>query len=682
MEIIVAETAGFCFGVKRAVDTVYNLLETSKDKIFTIGPVIHNEHVIRELEEKGVTVVGKADEINHPGSAVIRAHGITPNSYKELEERKVDIIDATCPYVKKIHKLVREKYDQGYQIIIIGDKNHPEVIGINGWCENSAYIVNSVSEVDMLPETEKECCVVAQTTLTKDTWEKINDKLKNKFKNFHKFDTICKATSKRQKEAAEIAKRVDMMIVIGSKNSSNTQKLYEICKAICPCTIKIETSGEIPPVDIKKIKKVGITAGASTPDWVIKEVLRKMDELNKQENEMDFKEAFEESLVTLRSGEIAKGRIIGFNNSEVFVDLGYKSDGIIPIEEFDDDPDFNIKEDIKIGDEVTVFIVRVNDGEGNVLLSKKRVDAINNWENIEEAYKSKSPIRVKVIEVTKGGLIAFYKGIRIFIPASQVSDRFENDLDKFLKQVLEIRIIELNKNKKRVVGSRRVLVEEEKIRLENELWANIEVGKEYTGTVKSLTDFGAFVDIGGVDGLVHISELSWTKIKKASEVLKVGEVVQVKVLEFDREKKRISLGYRKPEDNPWVIVGNKLNVGDIIKGKVVRLVPFGAFVEIQEGVDGLVHISQISNVRISKPGDVLEVGQEVEAKVVEMDIEAQKISLSIKEVNPIDPEVKEEKSNENKSTNDDIPSEHKEDMSVTLGDIVDSALQKNEVTEA
>lgn len=672
MEIYVAETAGFCFGVNNAVNTVYKLLEESNKPIYTMGPIIHNEQVVNHLKSQGVKVVDKVEDLNPPGDVVVRAHGIMPQTYKEIEEKGLHLIDATCPYVKKIHKLVKEKYNEDCQIIIVGDKDHPEIKGINGWCNNSAFIVNDVKEVDMLPPTEKKCCVVAQTTITSEKWESINKKLKNKFKNLIKFDTICGATSRRQREAAEIAKKVDMMLVIGSKSSSNTQKLYEICKAICPETYKIETSGDLPPVDIKKIKKVGITAGASTPDWIIKEVLERMEELNKQGNEMNFKEAFEDSLVTLRSGEIVKGKIIGFNDSEVFVDMGYKSDGIIPMEEFDDDPDFNPGESLKVGDEIDVFIVRVNDGEGNVLLSKRKVDAQKSWSELEEAYRSKTPVKVKVVEVTKGGLIAVAKGTRIFIPASQVSDRYVKDLNEYLKQTLNIRVIEFNKKKRKVVGSQRILIEEEKEKKENEVWNNIEQGKKYTGTVKNLTDFGAFVDIGGVDGLVHVSELSWTKIKHPSEVLKEGDKIEVTVLDFDREKNRISLGYRKPEDNPWVIAGNKYKVGDVVKGKVVRLVPFGVFVELGEGVDGLVHISQISNVRIAKPGDVLKVGQEVEAKIIEMDIEAKKISLSIKEVNPIDPVVPEKEQKDRENNKGELPTEHKEDMAVKLGDIVES----------
>lgn len=675
MEVVVAKTAGFCFGVDKAVKLVYDLLGTTKGSIYTFGPIIHNEQVVENLKSKGVDSIDDLDGIEPGSDVIIRAHGVGPATYEKAREKNIKIHDATCPYVKKIHDLVREKHAKGYGVIIIGDKNHPEVIGVNGWCGNTALIVNNREDLNGLSKDSRKMCVFAQTTITSDKWEELNKELNNIFENLERFDTICNATSTRQSEAAELAKKMDMMFVVGGKNSSNTQKLFDICKKFCKDTFKIETSGDIPPMDIKHHKKIGITAGASTPEWVIKEVIERMDELNKMENELSFKEAFESSLVTLTTGEIVKGKIIGFNNAEVFIDMGYKSDGIIPISEFSDDPDFDPEKSLKAGDEVEVFIIRVNDGEGNVLLSKKKVDSIKNIEKIEEAYEKKLPVKVKVTDVTNGGVIANAGGVRVFIPASQISDRYVKELNEFLKKTLDVRIVEYNKQKRKIVGSHRIILEEEKGKKEGAVWETIEVGKIYTGTVKSLTDFGAFVDIGGVDGLIHISEMSWSKIKHPSEVMKVGDTVEVKVLEFEKEKRRISLGYRKVENNPWYNIAEKFKAGDIVKGKVVRLVPFGAFIEMEQGVDGLVHISQISSVRIAKPGDVLQVGMEVEAKVTEINAEAKKISLSIKEVNPIDPEKKKDDQKEEAAAaekKEEVPSEHKEELSNTIGDILNS----------
>ena len=672
MELVIAGTAGFCFGVNNAVKIVFDLARNTESRIYTLGPIIHNDQVVDKLTQCGVKAIDVPEQSEAPAKVVIRAHGVGPEILSALKERGVEIVNATCPYVEKIQRLVSNKYDEGYQIIIIGDRTHPEIIGINGWCGNSAYIIEDAGEVETLPEIKKNICVVAQTTFIREKWEKIIQSLNKRFENVLKFDTICNATDKRQTEAGKISREVDMVLVIGGENSSNTNKLYEICRANCERTYKIQTASDIPPVDIKKIKKIGITAGASTPDWVIKEVIHKMSELDKQDFEMSFAEAFESSLVTLTTGQITKGKIIGYNNSEVFVDLGFKSDGIIPMQEFSDDAEFNPEKSLKVGDEIDVFVVRVNDGEGNVLLSKKKVDAVKGWDVIEAAFENKTPVTVKITEKVNGGVIGNSSGIKIFIPASQISDRFVKDLQEFVKQVIQVQIIELNRQKRKVVGSARVIIEKNKETASNEIWSSIEIGKTYQGTVKSLMDFGAFVDIGGVDGLVHLSELSWNKIKHPSEVVKAGDEIIVSVLEFDKDKKRISLGYKKQDDNPWNKVVEKYQVGNVITGKVVRLVPFGAFVEIEQGLDGLVHISQISSVRLGKPGDVLKVGQQVEAKITELDAEAKKISLSIKEVNPIDP-ANAKKEEPVAAPGEELPTEHKEEMTNTIAEnITDS----------
>ncbi len=686
MKIILAKTAGFCFGVNNAVSIAYNLLENKQDKIYMLGSIIHNEQVVDDLKQKGIIKISDICEADEEGKIIVRAHGVSPDIYEEAGNRHQRIIDATCPYVNKIQKLVSEKQKEGYTIVIAGDRNHPEVQGINGWCSNKALIADNPDEVELFPDIEEPVCLVAQTTITKEKFESIYYKLKEKCKNVLKFDTICNATSSRQEEAAEIARISDMMLVIGSKKSSNTQKLVEICKKYCVETYLIETYGDLPPINIQKIKTLGITAGASTPERIIEEVIEKMDELNKQENELSFEEAFESSIVTLRSGEVVKGKIIGYNNAEIYVDLGYKSDGIIPVEEYTDDPDFKPETTVKIGDEIEVFIVRVNDGEGNVMLSKKKVDSIRSIDVVEEAYENKTELTGKVVEITNGGVVASVKGVRVFIPASQISERYVKDLNEYLRQTITMKIIEFNKQKKKIIGSRRAVIALDRERTESTFWSDIETGKKYDGVVKSLMDFGAFVDIGGVDGLVHISELSWTKVKHPSEVLKVGDKVEVIVLEFDRDKKRISLSMKKDEENPWFNASEKYQVGDIVKGNVVRLVPFGAFIELEKGLDGLVHISQISNARLAKPGDVLKIGQEVEAKIVEVNVEAKKINLSIKDVNPIDPEnympepVKEistKGAEIEEAVEEALPTEHKETLTNTIAD----ALEKTQIVE-
>jgi len=656
--IIVAKTAGFCFGVNKAVSTVYGLLEKEDSEIYTLGPVIHNDQVNEQLKKKGVKIIDTVDQANKSGKIVIRAHGIAPEVYEQLQTSNHEIIDATCPYVKKIHDLVQQKCKEDYTIIIVGDKNHPEVIGIEGWCRGKNIVVNDRSEAALIKPTNERACVVAQTTITRDKWDGVNEELIGKFTIIEKYDTICNATSKRQIEAEKIAQQVDIMLVLGSESSSNTQKLYEICKKHCEETYRIETIGGMPPLHIKN-KIIGITAGASTPEWVIEEVIRKVNELNKDENELSFKEAFESSLVTLHTGDVVEGKIIGYSGSEVYVDLGFKSDGIIPLDEFSDDPDFD-PASLTVGDVIKVFVVRVNDVEGTVKLSKKKIQSIEGYKKIEEAFENKQAIQVRITDVVKGGVVGVANGVRVFIPASQISDRFIKDLNEFVKQVLSVKIIELDRSKRKVVGSRKEILAAEKSVLLEKVWGEIEIGKTYTGTVKSLTDFGAFVDIGGVDGLIHISELSWNKIKHPSQVVKLGDIVEVYILDFDRAKSRISLGFKKAEDNPWFNAEEKFAVGNVVKGKVVRMVPFGAFVELGNGIDGLVHISQISNVRLAKPSDVLEIGQEIEAKVIELDLTAKKVGLSIKELNPIDP-IKNEEAVVTEA-GEVIPSEHVEEL--------------------
>lgn len=667
MIIKMAKHAGFCFGVNKAVKTAFDL--RFDGRVFTMGELIHNKQVIDELQKKGIKSLDSLDSLETLLSGdcvIIRAHGIGKLTYDALTEKNVKILDATCPNVKRIHEIVKAQANEDNQIIIIGDSKHPEIIGINGWCEGKALIINHESDVEKLPYSEKKAVVVSQTTYKREKYEELCDLLKKKFAFVLKFDTICNATVQRQAEAAELSRDVDIMIVIGGRNSSNTQKLYEICKENCSETYLIENYDELPLFD-KNARTVGITAGASTPETVIKEVIFHMEDMmNGHEGEIDFSKALDATFTDLKTNEVIKGKIIGYNNNDVFVDLGYKADGLIPMEEFLDDPDFDPEKDLKPGKEIEALVVKINDGEGNVSLSKRRVDSIRGFEIAEEAFKNKTPIEAVIKEIVKGGAVADFKGVRVFIPASQLSDRFIKDLTPFQGKKVKIIITEMA-NRRKVVGSCRSLIEEEKAQKSEAFWNEVEIGKEYTGNVKSLTKFGAFVDLGGVDGLIHISELSWKKIDDPSKVLNVDDTVTVRVTGLDKEKKKISLGYRKSEDNPWFNIENKYKAGDVISGLILRMVPFGVFVEIEEGVEGLVHISQISNTRIGRPEEVVSIGQKVDMKIMDINTELKKISLSIKEVMPIDP-VREGVSNEEQSS--DAPTGHNEDMSNTIGDII------------
>lgn len=638
-KVTLAKTAGFCYGVKRAVDGVYGKYNEGK-KIATLGPIIHNRQVIEDLQSKGIYSYSSVSDIPKDCIIVIRAHGVGENVYKEIGKR--EYLDLTCPFVSKIHKIVSEHYKKGYEIIIVGDKNHPEVIGINGWCNDSATIINDTNyKIDEI-FAEKDICIVAQTTINRDFFGEIVQNIKKTCKSTLIFDTICNATKDRQKEADEISRNSDTMIVIGGKESSNTRKLFEISKRNCSNSYHIETIEDLP--QIKTFKKIGITAGASTPSSIIEEVVKAMSENLK--NEENFAELFEQyGSKTLNNGDIVEGTVVEVRNNEVIVDLGgFKYNGQLAADQLTDDPTLKPSDVVKEGDVIKVYVVGVNDGEGKVVLSRKKVEAMESWNKIKAAYESGEILEGKIIKAVKGGVIALTDGSQVFIPARQASGRFVQDLQSLVGTTVNYKIIEIDERRRRIIGSVRVILEAARKEKEEKFWAEAEVGKRYSGTVKSLTSFGAFVDIGGVDGLVHISELSWNKIKHPSEVVKEGDVLDVYIKDLNAETKKISLGFKKMEDNPWTIAQSKINVGDVVKCKIVRMVPFGAFAEIMPSVDGLIHISQIADRRIEKPEDVLTLGEEVEAKVTELNWDEKKISLSIRALIPV-PE-KEEKEEE------------------------------------
>ena len=635
MEIITAKSAGFCFGVNRAIEACYNEIEKG-GRIVTYGPLIHNKNVNKDLENKGVKSVDTLDGCEG-ATVIIRSHGVGKAVYDELERRNIHYVDGTCPFVKKIHNIVRKKRDEGYEIIIIGDGKHPEVIGINGWCDNSAITVDNVDDAQkLILDDEKKYAVVVQTTFRESKYYDILKILKEKSKKITEGNTICSATEERQTEAVKISQNVDKMLVIGDKGSSNTQKLYEICRKNCRNTYYIETIEDLVLNNCKFNDKIGITAGASTPPAIIKEVITTMSEMDGVKNTMEgeeltFEQMLNDSFVTLHTGDVVKGTVISTAGEEVSVNLGYKSDGIIPRGEFSSDASVVPSKVVQPGDEIEVFVVRVNDGDGNVLLSKKKVESQKGMEEIEKAFEEKATVTGKVVKIVKGGLIAVANGIQVFIPSSQVAGRFVEDLSVYDGTELTFNIIELDRAKHRIIGGRKALLAKEAEEKKAAVFATLEAGKKVTGTVSRITDFGAFVDLGGVDGLIHISEMSWGRISNPKEVLSEGDTVEVVVLDVDKEKSKISLSLKDVTPNPWTMAAEKYVVGSVVEGKVVRMVPFGAFIELEPGVDGLVHISQIANKRVEKPEDELKIGETIKVKVIDVNAEQKKISLSKKE---------------------------------------------------
>ena len=625
MKVILAESAGFCYGVKRAVELAQKTAAETQG-CWMLGDLIHNAHVVNDLAARGIRKTEDPSSLGAGDTVVIRSHGELKSVLDTLEAQGVRCVNATCPNVLHIQELVSQAEQEGRQAIIIGERHHPEVMGLASWCTHP-LVFQTPEEVEAWlwegnfdPETP--VTVVAQTTCIRELFESSCKILKKQCTNVKIFDTICYATRKRQNEAAEIAAEVDVMVVVGDRKSANTQHLAEICRQNCSRVLQIEGADELSAADFADCRAAGLTAGASTPAGIIKEVKTTMSEEIKSTETMEesFEELLNQSFKTLNTGEKVTGIVTAITPTEVQVDVGAKQYAYIKLSELSDDPTAKPEDIVKVGDEVETYVVRVNDVEGYAELSKKRLDAQKIWENIETAVEDKTVLEGTVTEENKGGIVVSVKGIRVFVPASQSGQPRGADL----------RITEVNRARRRVVGSIRSVTDEARKAAQEAVWSSIEVGKHYTGTVKSMTSYGVFVDIGGVDGMVHISELSWSRIKNPAEICKVGDTMDVYVISFDPEKHKISLGAKDHSVDPWQVFMNKYGVGDTAEVRIVKLMPFGAFAEVVPGVDGLIHISQIADRRIEKPEDVLSEGQIVNAKITAIDEEKKKISLSIR----------------------------------------------------
>jgi 4-hydroxy-3-methylbut-2-enyl diphosphate reductase len=692
LEVIKAKNIGFCFGVSRAVQIA---LDAACDNcVVTYGDIIHNPQVVEYLKQKGITSVESIDGLKNNNKLIIRSHGVEPDIYEKCKQLGVEVIDATCPYVSRIQRKAKYCYDNDIQLIIFGEATHPEIIGINGWAGKKSIIITNVEQAKELHDINK-AVLVAQTTADRELWNEVVEVVKDKVEDLDIFDSICESTCLRQKEAEDISKKSDMVLVIGGKHSSNTKKLYNICKKNCENTYHVETIDEIKSIDFTNIINVGIISGASTPDWIIKEGLTIMSDLNKttemndelkqdkdkvvveqtakekveekveekkevketviQENnentsasnevaevnvsqsdvdekklQESFMEDIEKSMVTIKTGMIVKGKVVTVNNDEVCVNIGYKADGIVTKQEFSLDQDITLSEAVKEGDEFEVEVLRVRDEDGNVLLSRKNVESRKNWQLLLDTYKDQEYFDCIGKQVVKGGLIATINGIRAFIPASHLDVRYVNDITEYVGEQMKVKIIEIEKHRRRVVASRKQYILDEEKRHKDEIWDAIEEGSTVRGVVRRLTDFGVFVDIGGSDGLVHVTDLAWGRVNHPKDIVTVNQEIDVVVLKVDKDRERISLGYKQTMPKPWDVAEDKYPIGSIITGKVVRIVPFGAFVELEPGLDGLIHISQVANERIEKVEDVLELNQEVEVKVLDINIESRRISLSIR----------------------------------------------------
>lgn len=678
MKIIEGKYNGFCFGVQSAVDAVEKALN-DYGVVYTLGPIIHNKAAVKALLDKGAVIVDSVDEIPTGSAVVIRSHGAPPEIYQKCIEKDVKIIDATCPFVARTQRIVEKRFNDGYDIVIAGEAAHPEVIGIAGVCNGKAHIVSDELQALLLPNFEK-AFLVSQTTLIPSVFSEISDVLKSKCKELIIENTICSSTRERQEEAEELSKACNTMIVIGGRNSSNTAKLYEICKANCKNTYFIESAKDVIVENIALNDIIGIVAGASTPQWLIREVIASMyqneqelkssnedcamdgvvaqseeqptetdlkpedqqevvseavQDTEKQQKETKeltpeekFKRDLEKTMVRIRPGQIRKGTVVQIVGDDVYVNIGYKADGVIPQSELSLEEKASAAELFKVGDEITVEVLKVNDGDGNVLLSRKRVEQKNREKQMVAELEDGRHFEVHVKKAVKGGLLSEYHSARVFIPASHVSDKYVENLEEFVGKKLAVKVIEMDKSRKRIVASHRAVLKDQEIAAIKQKYQSFTPGQKVKGIIRRITDFGAFTDIGGVDGLIHVTDLSWSRVKHPSDVVKVGDEVEVEILSVNPETERIGLGYKQLQPKPWDTAQEKYLPGDIVEGRVDRIAPFGAFVELEPGLYGLVHISQVATRRIEKVEDELRVGDIITVKILEVNPESKRISLS------------------------------------------------------
>ncbi len=672
MQIFIAKQSGFCGGVRRSVDLAKNAISDFK-KAYSIGPIIHNPQLVEKLENEGLSVIDKQRALEIKDSTmVIRAHGESADFKQKLIDNNNEVIDATCPVLSNIYEKIIKKENEGYTVVIVGDKKHPEIIAMESFL-NKGIIISDETEAKNIKNRDK-IYVVSQTTNRLEFFYDIANKLKENNDSVVIENTICKATENRQEAAKSLAKEVDCMIVAGGFNSSNTNKLYQVADLYCKNVFRIETVKDLPLQKLSKFKKVGIIAGASTPDEIIEEVVKSMDEFTKE----DFMNSLEDSLKKVYPKEVIKGTVIDVKDDEVFVDIQFRADGIIKLDELTEEERKDPKSSFNVGDEIDVYVIKLDDGEGNVALSTRRVEGMKVWSELAEKFENEELVNGEVTGFNKGGLTVDINGVNGFVPASQIATYFVKNFKKFVGENWDLKIISIDERKNRLVLSRKDVLEEE---LEN-LWEDLNEGDVVTGNVARLTDFGAFVEVNGLDGLLHVSDISWTRVEHPADVLNVGDEIEVKILKLNQEKNRISLGRKQLLDKPFDEFVKNHEVGDVLTGKVVNLLDFGAFIEVADGVEGLVHVSEISWDHVEKPSDELNVGDEIEVKIISIDKDEEKVGLSIKTLQEApertERKVKKEKRNTNRPRRRVEKSQSNsfgdDDLNNNLGNLLEQAL--------
>lgn len=631
-KITVAATAGFCFGVDRAVKLAFETAEHYQN-VYTLGPIIHNPDVVRDLESKGVSVIDSLDGITESDTVIIRSHGVGPGVYMKLMEAGARVVDATCPYVKKIHQIVKERSEAGDLILIAGDENHPEVQGIVGYAKKDCQVFADADELVKIlrkncEKFKKSVAILSQTTYNISKWENCRS-LAETFEGVTVYNTVCAATERRQSEARELSSKNDAMIIVGGCNSSNTKKLYDVCSQNTVCYL-VENADGLKGLDFSRLKSVGISAGASTPAYIIKEVQNTMTEILTKEEEFNFEEAIEQTFKKIYTGKRVSGVVTAVNSTEVIVDIGTKHTGYISQAELSSDPNVKPSDVVAVGDTIDVIVTKINDVEGIVYLSKKQIDAQKGYDDVKKAADEGTVVSGVVTNVIKGGVIVVVSGMRVFVPASQTGVRADASLETLLKKTVNLKIIELNEQRKRAVGSIRKVAAEERAAKRKAFFENAVIGSTVEGEVKSITDYGVFVDVGGVDGLVRKADLTWARIKHPSDVVSVGDKIEVTIQNIDPESGKVSLVYKKQSENPWDLFKANYELGQVVEAKIVSITGFGAFAQIIPGIDGLIHISQIADQRVNNVADFLAVGDVVNAKITECDLEKKRVSLSMR----------------------------------------------------
>lgn len=670
MGVKLASKAGFCYGVKRAIDLTLDTAVAQGGSIYTLGPLIHNPQVVRELSQKGVKEIKNLEQLEH-GTVIIRSHGVGPIILKQAKEKDLRVLDATCPFVARTQKYAHEMATQGMPVYILGDPGHPEVQGILEWTEGQGIVVENADQISRVEHPK--VGLVAQTTQPLSSYQKVVEALQKQGVEVDARNTICHATGERQRAALALAKEVDVMVVVGGKASANTQKLARICQENGTPTYHVESAEELKEEWFRGHQNFGLTAGASTPDAIIEEVKRRMNDLDQMTNGEEGMNAAME-VKSPQTGELVKGIVVQVGMDEVLVDIGAKSEGVIPRKELAFFGVDNPQEIVKVGDEIECVVVKAEDNEGKIILSKERADAEKAWSGLEQAMENGTVLQGAIREVVKGGLLVDM-GVRAFLPASLVDRGYVEDLSKYLNQEVQVRVIEMNKQRKKVVVSRKVVLEEEYARKREELLATLQEGQIVKGVVRRITNFGAFVDLGGLDGLLHISEMSWHRINNPQEVVNVGDELEVAVLKVDKDNEKVSLGLKQVLPNPWDNIEEKYPVGEIFLSKVVRLAPFGAFVQLEPGVEGLVHISHLADHHVEKPQDVVKEGDEVNVKVLSVDPNEKRLRLSIREVNS-DGRPRETRQQKQEEA-PQVQIEEKPEEKVTLGDMFGDMFKNN-----